>query len=99
MKPLREASYVTVQYIPRKDVAMSLLERTDHTTYCPYEGDCVYYSSPLGGERSVNAVWAHETPLAAVAKIKDHVASIPIAWMQSSNKPNPDAQSSRPTPS
>jgi hypothetical protein len=24
---------------------MTLLERTDHATYCPYKGDCAYYSS------------------------------------------------------
>ena len=74
---LREASYAAVQYIPRKDVDMSLLERTDHATYCPYKGDCAYYSIPSGGERSVNAVWTYETPYAAVAEIKDHVAFYP----------------------
>src|SRR4029453_17781820 len=47
---LREASDAAVQYIPRKNVDMSLLERTDHTTYCPYKGDCAYYSIPSGGE-------------------------------------------------
>lgn len=74
---LREASYGAVQYIPRKDVAMTLLERTDHHTYCPYKGDCAYYSIPLGGERSVNAIWAYEAPYAAVAAIKDYVAFYP----------------------
>ena len=71
---LTEASYRPVQYIPRKDVDITLLERTDHHTYCPYKGDCVYYSIPLGGERSVNAVWTYEAPYPAVAAIKDHVA-------------------------
>ena len=28
---------------------MTLLARTDHATYCPYKGDCAYYSIPLGG--------------------------------------------------
>ena len=74
---LREAVYAAVQYIPRKDVDMSLLERSAHATYCPYKGDCAYYSIPLGGERSVNAVWTYETPYAAVAQIKDHVAFYP----------------------
>ena len=46
---LREAAYPAVQYIPRKDVDMALLERTDHATYCPYKGDCAYFSIPLGG--------------------------------------------------
>ena len=74
---LREASYPPVQYIPRKDVDMSLLERTDHATYCPYKGDCAYYSIPLGGERSANAVWTYETPYEAVSAIKDCLAFYP----------------------
>jgi uncharacterized protein (DUF427 family) len=74
---LREASYPPVQYIPRKDVDMSLLQRTDHGTYCPYKGDCAYYSVPLGAERSVNAVWTYEAPFDAVAAIKDHLAFYP----------------------
>jgi uncharacterized protein (DUF427 family) len=71
---LREASYPAVLYIPRQDVDMSLLERTDHATYCPYKGDCSYYSIPQGGERSANAVWSYESPYPAVAGIKDHLA-------------------------
>jgi uncharacterized protein (DUF427 family) len=74
---LREASYPGVQYIPRKDVEMSLLERTDHSTYCPYKGDCAYYGIPVGGERAANAVWTYEVPFAAVAAIKDHLAFYP----------------------
>ena len=74
---LREAGYAAVQYIPRKDVDMSLIKRTDHATYCPYKGDCAYYSIPLGGERSVNAVWTYEAPYAAVVAIKDHLAFYP----------------------
>src|SRR5216683_2082804 len=74
---LREASYAAIQYIPKNDVDMTLLKRTDHQTYCPYKGDCTYYSVPLGGERSVNAVWTYEAPYAAVAAIKDHVAFYP----------------------
>ena len=74
---MREASLAAVQYIPRKDVDMSLLQRTDHVTYCPYKGDCTYYSIPAGGDRSVNAVWTYESPYAAVAEIKDHLAFYP----------------------
>lgn len=59
---LREAHYPAVQYIPRQDVDMALLERTEHATYCPYKGDCAYFSIPLGGQRSANAVWSYEAP-------------------------------------
>lgn len=74
---LREAAYPAVHYIPRADVDMALLQRTDHSTYCPYKGTCAYYSIPLGGERAHNAVWSYEAPYAAVAQIKDHLAFYP----------------------
>ena len=74
---LREAAYPAVQYIPRNDVNMALLERTDHATYCPYKGDASYFSIPLGGNRSLNAVWSYEVPYAPVAPIKDYLAFYP----------------------
>ncbi len=74
---LREADYPAIQYIPREDVDFSQLERTDHATYCPYKGDCSYYSIPAGGEKSVNAVWTYEDPYPAVAQIKGYVAFYP----------------------
>jgi uncharacterized protein (DUF427 family) len=74
---LREASYPAVQYIPRRDVDMAALTRSEHTTYCPYKGDASYYSIPAGGERSLNAVWTYETPFEAMAQIKDYVAFYP----------------------
>ena len=74
---LQEARYPAVQYVPLADVDLSLLERTTHATYCPYKGDCAYYSVPAGGERAVNAVWTYEQPHGAVAAIRDHVAFYP----------------------
>jgi uncharacterized protein (DUF427 family) len=71
---LREAQYPPVLYIPRADADMALLERTNHSTYCPYKGDCSYYSIPIGGSKSINAVWTYEDPYAAVAQIKGHLA-------------------------
>ncbi|OWV70163.1 hypothetical protein ATY77_19175 [Rhizobium sp. R634] len=74
---LREASYPPVQYIPRKDVDMSLLQRSDHRSHCPYKGDASYYSILAGGERAKNAVWTYEAPHDAVSSIKDHLAFYP----------------------
>ena len=74
---LREAAYPTIQYIPGEDVDFSQLERTDHATYWPYKGDCSYYSVPVGGKKSVNAVWSYEDPFPAVEQIKGHVAFYP----------------------
>jgi uncharacterized protein (DUF427 family) len=74
---LQEADYPPVYYVPRSDVDMSLLERTDNATYCPYKGDASYFSIPAGGERLANSVWTYETPYPPVADIKDHVAFYP----------------------
>ena len=74
---LREASYPAVQYIPRRDVDMAALARSERTTYCPYKGDASYYSIPAGEDRSLNAVWTYETPFEAMARIKDYLAFYP----------------------
>jgi uncharacterized protein (DUF427 family) len=74
---LREADYPPVQYIPLEDVDLAELKRTDHNTYCPYKGDCNYYSVPAGGKKSLNGVWTYENPYPAVAQIKGHVAFYP----------------------
>jgi uncharacterized protein (DUF427 family) len=74
---LEEATYAPVFYIPRSDVDMGLLHFSPHMTYCPYKGDCSYFSIPLGGDRSLDAVWSYERPYDAVAAIKDHLAFYP----------------------
>ncbi|MBV9991746.1 MAG: DUF427 domain-containing protein [Alphaproteobacteria bacterium] len=71
---LREASYPAVQYVPREDADMTQLERSTHTTYCPYKGECSYYSIKGGAE---NAVWTYEHPYPAVAAIEGHLAFYP----------------------
>ena len=74
---LREAGYPPVAYVPLEDVDRSLLEPTDHSSYCPFKGDANYYSVPAGGERSANAVWEYRSPYPAVAEIAGHVAFYP----------------------
>lgn len=71
---LREATYPAVLYIPREDVSMARLTRSDHHTYCPYKGDCSYYNLPAGDARAANAVWTYETPYQSVAGIREHLA-------------------------
>ena len=73
---LKEASHQPAIYIPREDVNMSLLERSNLKTYCPYKGEASYYSIPSGA-RGANAVWTYEAPHEAVVEIKDHVSFYP----------------------
>jgi uncharacterized protein (DUF427 family) len=63
-----------VYYIPRKDVKMDRLERTSHSTHCPFKGDASYFSFKGGPE---NAVWSYEQPYDEMSAIKDHLAFYP----------------------
>jgi len=74
---LIEAGYPPVQYVPAGDVRMAALEPTERTTYCPYKGDCSYFSIPAGGDRSINAVWSYGEPFDAVRTIAGYLAFYP----------------------
>ena len=74
---LREATLPPVQYIPREDVNMDLLERTEHGTHCPYKGDASYFTVMAGGLVRENAVWSYEDPFPAVGTIAGHLAFYP----------------------
>ena len=74
---LREGKYPPVQYIPRSDVKMDRLVKTQHHTHCPYKGEASYFSIQAGGKSSENAVWSYEHPFDAVGEIVAHVAFYP----------------------
>ncbi len=74
---LSEAGYKPVAYIPRDDVVMSMLERTERVTSCPYKGEANYFSIRDGATRDDNAVWTYESPKAGVAEIASHLAFYP----------------------
>ena len=74
---LKEAKYPAVQYVPREDANMALLERTERTTHCPYKGDASYYSIKADGKTLDNAIWTYETPFPAMTEISGHLAFYP----------------------
>ena len=74
---LKEAKYPAVQYVPREDANMALLERTERTTHCPYKGDASYYSIKADGKTLDNAIWTYEAPFPAMAEISGHLAFYP----------------------
>ena len=74
---LKEAKYPAVQYVPREDTNMALLERTDRVTHCPYKGDANYYSVKADGKTLDNAIWTYETPFPAMTEISGHLAFYP----------------------
>jgi uncharacterized protein (DUF427 family) len=74
---LHEANFPPVQYIPREDVQMDLLDRTDRTSHCPHKGDASYYTVTAGGLVRENSVWTYENPKPVVSAIAGHVAFYP----------------------
>jgi uncharacterized protein (DUF427 family) len=67
---LHETGAPVRTYFPREDVRLDLLERTDHTSHCPFKGDASYWSAP----GLQNVVWSYEAPLEERADIQDRVA-------------------------
>lgn len=69
---LREAGHDPVFYLPRADVRMDLLARSDTRTHCPYKGDAAYFA--LDGE---DVAWSYEEPFPGVGGIAGHLAFHP----------------------
>lgn len=74
---LTEAAYPPVQYVPRADVDMTRLVKSEHATACPFKGGATYYSIESERGRAENAAWSYETPHDAVAAIAGHLAFYP----------------------
>ena len=62
------------QYIPRDDVDMTRLARTELVTHCPYKGDASYWSIQSGPRTVENAVWSYETPHGDMTSIAGYLA-------------------------
>ncbi|MFQ6549571.1 DUF427 domain-containing protein [Aestuariibius sp. 2305UL40-4] len=71
---LTEGDYPPVIYFPRDDIAMTFLEPSDRTSYCPHKGDAAYFSIVAKSGTIPDAVWTYENPKDGVAQIKDHLA-------------------------
>jgi uncharacterized protein (DUF427 family) len=74
---LRAPGTPDVQYVPRDDVDMTRLIRSERTTHCPYKGDASYWSIRTGRRVVDDAVWSYEVPYPDVAAIAGHLAFYP----------------------
>lgn len=75
---LHEHTYPPVLYIRRCDIAPRFLQRSMHTSWCPYKGKASYFHIRLkDGALLENAAWSYESPFAHVAAIKDRLAFYP----------------------
>lgn len=71
---MKEGSYPSAYYLPRKDVRMERLMRTGHSTYCPFKGDASYFSIANGPE---NAVWSYEQPYDEMLELRELLSFYP----------------------
>jgi uncharacterized protein (DUF427 family) len=67
---LFETGLPTRFYLPKADVRMDLLERTDTTTRCPYKGEAIYWSARIGGQRRKDVAWSYPFPIPEIPKIE-----------------------------
>ncbi|MGE8331073.1 MAG: DUF427 domain-containing protein [Paraburkholderia nemoris] len=71
---LSETGLPDVFYFPRSDVNMARLERSTHSTHCPFKGDASYFHLRTEDGLIENAVWSYETPLESAMRIKGYLA-------------------------
>jgi uncharacterized protein (DUF427 family) len=71
---LAETGLPEVFYFPRGDVNMARLERSDHTSHCPFKGDASYFHLRTEDGLVENAVWCYENPFDGVQQIKGYLA-------------------------
>jgi len=72
-----ETGHGPVFYVPEKDMRMDLLHATDHRTYCPFKGNCSYWTIEAGNKQAENAVWGYRTPYDEAAGLAGHYAFYP----------------------
>jgi len=82
-KLLYETGILPVPYVPLEDFDHELLERTGHTTHCPFKGDASYWTLRAGDEVLENAVWTYADPLPAAPWLRGFAAlywKLASAW-------------------
>jgi uncharacterized protein (DUF427 family) len=71
---LLETGLPTRYYLPKQDVHMAYLERTDKQTACPYKGvTSQYWSVNTGSATHENLAWCYEYPTPAAAKVAGRI--------------------------
>ena len=75
---VEESGHEPVHYVPEKDVRLDLMRPTEHKTYCPFKGDCSYWTVEVDGggaeRKSENAIWGYRTPYDEAVGLARHYA-------------------------
>jgi uncharacterized protein (DUF427 family) len=78
-RPMRvlETSHPPTYYVPREDVELSLLERTDRVTWCEWKGQASYADLVVASHRLQGACWWYDDPTDSFAELAGAVAFYP----------------------
>jgi uncharacterized protein (DUF427 family) len=71
---VEETGHEPVHYVPQKDVRLDLMRPTEHKTYCPFKGDCSYWTVEVAGGKAENAVWGYRAPYDEAVGLAGHYA-------------------------
>ena len=71
---LTEEGHDDVYYIPRADIAMEFLERSDRRTACPYKGEAIHFHLIAKSGPIADAAWSYEDPKPELAAIREMIA-------------------------
>ena len=71
---VEETGHDPVHYIPEKDMRLDLMQPTEHKSYCPFKGDCSYWTIAAGGKQAGNAVWGYQAPYDEAKGLAGHYA-------------------------
>ena len=74
---LREEGHPPVYYLPRTDIAMEFLDRSDKITHCPHKGDATHYHIVGVGGAIENVAWSYEAPKPSAEAIAGYLAFYP----------------------
>lgn len=71
---LSEEGYEDVYYIPRADVAMEFLERSERRTVCPHKGEAAHFHLIAKSGPILDAAWSYEDPRPELQAIREMIA-------------------------
>lgn len=74
---LEEEGHEPVYYLPREDVAMEFLERSETRTTCPHKGEATHYHVIAKSGTLRDAAWSYEAPLEGAGEIAGRLAFYP----------------------
>lgn len=71
---VKESDHDARLYFPEADVDWTVLETSQHQTFCPFKGDASYWSLKQETEDFANVVWSYPAPFPEVEGLRGYVS-------------------------